>query len=206
MSDDMNEKYQQYYNQLLTGTLTETMLKGITFQANIKLANDIIAEQDKNIQASQETIDSLKKELEDAKNTKSSSDNSKILELEGQIKGYTTTIARLQSDLFEMNKSKTEYENVKHQVQHLDTYRNEVIKANETIKSIQNDHLKVVNGYELKIKDLSETIESLKTPAKKKKVSKTVVTEEPVIPETKPKAKIIKQELPGLIVKDGGSF
>jgi len=37
--DEMNEKYQKYYSQILTGTLNDTLIKNISFQANIKLAN-----------------------------------------------------------------------------------------------------------------------------------------------------------------------
>lgn len=208
MSEDknMNEKYQQYYNQLLTGTLTETLLKGVSFQANIKLANDIIAEQDKTILELQSNVENFKKELDTLRNNKVNTDNSKIVSLENTIKSHLATISKLQADLYEMNKNKSEYENVKHQVQHIDTYRNEVVKANDTIKTLQEQHKSVVNSFEEKIKSLMVEIAELKTPAPatKKKASKVVVKEEPVT--TKSKAKIIKQELPGLIVKDGGSF
>ena len=60
MSDDMNTKYQQHYNQILSGTLSDTVLKSISFQANIKLANEIIAEQEK-------TISDLESEVEDSR-------------------------------------------------------------------------------------------------------------------------------------------
>ena len=195
MSENMNDKYQQYYNQLLTGTLTETLLKGISYQANIKLANEIIAEQEKSIQTLQESETTLKDELTAVKTSKLSSENSKISTLE-------STVSKLQADLYEMNKLKAEYENVKHQVQHLDTYRNEIVKANEKIKNMQDDHSKVVSNFELKIKSLNDEINVLKTPAPAKK-SKVKKTTEVV---TTSKAKIIKQNLPGLIVKDGGSF
>ena len=61
MSDDMNEKYQAHYNKVLTGTLTDTMMKSISYQANIQLANDIIAEQEKTIQELQKNSENLKK-------------------------------------------------------------------------------------------------------------------------------------------------
>lgn len=207
MSDNMNEKYQQYHSKILTGTLTDTIMKSISYQANIQLANDIIAEQEKTITELQKSSEELKKELEVIKSGRTNSENSKISNLENQIKGHLATITKLQTDVYDLSKKKNEYENVKHQVQHLDTYRNEVVKANETIKNLQDSHNKVVSGFEEKIKALNEEISLLKTPAptKKKKATKVVVKEEPVV-VTKPKAKIIKQDLPGLIVKDGGSF
>jgi chromosome segregation ATPase len=214
MSDDLNTKYQQHYNQVLTGTLTDTLMKSISYQANIKLANEIISENEKIIQelkAGQDTskkelqltIDGLKKELETAKNNKINSENARIVNLENTIKSNQSNLSRLQSELFEVNKLKTEYENVKHQVQHLNTYRTEVVKANDTIKALKEEQDSTRSAYEQKIKALTDEINLLRTPqtpVKKAKVTKKSTT------VTTPKAKIIKQEIPGLIVKDGGSF
>lgn len=171
MSDSMNEKYQQYHNKLMVGTLNDMLLKSISYQANIQLANDIIAEQEKSID-----------------------------ELNGTIQGHLATISTLQADLYEANKLRSEYENVKHQVQHLDTYRNEVVKSNDKIKSLDIEKTELTRRYEQKIEALKDEIEALKTPVplKKTKVKKQTVSA--------PKAKIIKQDLPNLIVKDGGSF
>lgn len=210
----MNEKYQQHYNKVLTGTLTDTLMKSISYQANIQLANEIIAENEKIIQELQlvqdsskkelqTIIESLKNDLEVAKTNRNNSENSRITSLENTIKSNQATISKLQIDLFEANKLKTEYENVKHQVQHLDTYRNEVVKANDTIKALKEAQQSIQNAYEEKIKALNEEIVILKTPKTPEKKAK--VTKKTVEVAT-PKAKIIKQDLPGLIVKDGGSF
>ena len=176
MSDNMNEQYQKYYNQVLTGTLTDTVLKSVSYQANIKLANDIIENQEKTIKELQTVTEDRIKQLQETNN-------------------------KLQTDLYEMNKLKSEYEGVKHQVQHLNTYRNEVVKANETIKRLEIEHANVVKSYEEKIQALTNKQNLLETP--------TEVQKKVVKPKQKPviaKAKIIKQDLPGLIVKDGGSF
>jgi len=59
---------------------------------------------------------------------------------------------------------KHEFENVRHQVQHVDTFRNELIKE-------RDEHQKTRNDYESKIKSLNEQIEYLQlTPAKRKKI------------------------------------
>ena len=42
MSDEMNDKYQKHYNQILSGTISDVMMKNVSYQANIKLANEII--------------------------------------------------------------------------------------------------------------------------------------------------------------------
>ena len=193
MSDNMAEKYQQYYNKLLNGTLTDTIIKSISYQANIQLANDIIAEQEKTIQDLEISVKNVKKELDEEKTGKTNSENSKILELEAQLKAQSTLVTRLQSDLNEANKLRSEYENVKHQVSHVDTFRSELIKERE-------NHKKTHEEYELKITELNSQIEYLQlTPAKRKKID-----------EEKNKQVEVTETFSSLplddITKDGGSF
>ena len=192
MSDNMNEKYQQYYNKVLTGTLTDTLMKSISYQANIQLANDIIAEQEKVIGELKNNENTSKKELQD-----------RISNLENVGKNNQSTISKLQTDLYEANKLKSEYENVKHQVQHLNTFKNDLIKSREEIKNLQIDHQKQVdelkNDYEDKIAKLTLTIESLKTPTtSKKKADK--VTKAPSVKKAPIKTIEVEE------IKDGGIF
>lgn len=217
MSDmNMKEKYQQHYEKVLTGTLTDTIMKSISYQANIQLANEIIAEQEKNLNELKSTVNSsqkelqdtiveLKKEIESLQANKIVEDNVTISNLENTIKSYTATINKLQTDLYEANKLKTEYENVKHQVQHINTFRNEVVKANDTIKVLREEKDSLEKTSEEKIKALTDEINLLKTPKAPVKKAKSTKKATEVVVE-KPKAKIIKQDLPGLIVKDGGNF
>ena len=123
---------------------------------------------------------------------------------------------------------KSEYENIKHQVQHVDTFRTELNKTREELNNVRNDYEKriadltsshelkitelntihsnhektiadLTNSYELKIGELNEKIDHLQlTPAKKKKIED--VKKE--IVET-PISVLIGSEN---ILKDGGSF
>ena len=188
----MNEKYQLHYNKILTGTLTDTIMKSISYQANIQLANDIIAEQEKVIGELKNNENTSKKELQD-----------RISNLENVGKNNQSTISKLQTDLYEANKLKSEYENVKHQVQHLNTFKNDLIKSREEIKNLQIDHQKQVdelkNDYEDKIAKLTLTIESLKTPTtSKKKADK--VTKAPSVKKAPIKTIEVEE------IKDGGIF
>lgn len=187
MSENMTEKYQTHYNKFLNGTFGDLVVKSISYQANIQLANDIIAEQEA-------TIKELSEELDELKNSKSSSENSKISELENQVKANAGVITRLQSDLNEANRLKSEYESVKHQVTHVDTFRTELVKERES-------HKKTRDEYELKLKELNDRIEYLQlTPAKRKKIDEEknkvveVIEEASVLPITED------------VIKDGGSF
>ena len=102
-----------------------------------------------------------------------------------------------------INRLKNEYENVKHQVQHVDTFRNELLKERE-------EHQKTRDAHQVEIDTLNKKIDYLQlTPAKRKKVdadlavTTVIKSPEPVIT----KAKIIKQDIPEMVIKkDGGSF
>lgn len=193
MSENMTEKYQQHYNKLVNGTLTDLLVKSISYQANIQLANDIIGEQEKTIENLETSLKDVKKELEDIKANKNNSENSKIVELENQIKGQNSIVTRLQSDLNEANKLRTEYESIKHQVSHVDTFRSELIKERES-------HKKTRAEYENKISELNDQIAYLQlTPAKRKKIDEEKNKKVEVVGE-------IISTLPLEEVRDGGSF
>lgn len=187
MSDNMTEKYQQHYNKLLNGTLSDLLIKTISYQANIQLANDIIAEQEK-------TIEDIKKELDNFKSNKSNSENSKIVDLENQVKTQTSLVSKLQSDLNEAIRLKAEYESVKHQVSHVDTFRSELIKERES-------HKKTRAEYENKITELNDQIAYLQlTPAKRRKIDEEKNKQ---VEEVETASALPLEEV---ITRDGGSF
>jgi chromosome segregation ATPase len=157
--------------EILTATMQDAVLRNISLQANEKISNVVIQEQ-------QQKIDELNAVLEDV--NRSQSDLHINLE---------KTIADLRNQLNEANRLKNDYENVKHQVQHVDTFRNELMKEREM-------HQKTRDDYESIIKDLNDKIEYLQlTPAKRKKIddakAATTIETKPAVEE---------------IVEDGGKF
>lgn len=141
-----NEKYLNYYVEVLTNTMTDAVIRNISLQANARVTEEVITEQAK-------TIDGLKAEIEKYKTEK-----------ENFSKGQTDTINDLNNKLSDYNRMKAEYDNIKHQVTHVDTFRNELVKERE-------NHQKTRNEYENKIKELNSQIEYLQlTPAKRKKI------------------------------------
>ena len=166
-----NEKYVNYYIETLTNTITEAVIRNISFQANAKVTDDVIKEQSKAIEDLRLSNNELVEKLEIEKNLSVQNENSKTQALESDIKNYIVRITDLQAEVKQMQSIKSDYDNVKSQVQHLDTYRNELVKARAELETTRN-------SYEDKIKVLNGTIENLKTPVKKKKadVVKTVTT------------------------------
>ena len=165
----MNENYVNNYIEVMTGIMQDAVLRNISLQANEKIVTEVIQEQ-------QKKIEELNAELEDV--NKNQSDLHIHLE---------STIANLKNQLNEANKFKNDYENVKHQVQHNDTFRNELIKERE-------EHKKLLNIIE----ELNGKIEYLQlTPAKRKKIDDAKMAS---ITETKPTMEEVE------IVEDGGKF
>jgi uncharacterized coiled-coil protein SlyX len=180
-TNDMTVKYQQHYNKVLNNTLTDTILKSVSYQANIQLANEIIAEQEKTIADLNDSIQKIKKESEDAvvtlrqeldsmKTGKTTSENSRISFLENNIKNQLETITKLQSELAAANKVRMDYENIKSQAASVDVFRKELVKERESHESTKS-------SYEQKIKELNGQIDLLKAPPKRKKANKTSILE-----------------------------
>ena len=172
-----NENYVNYYVEILTSTMTDAVIRNISLQANAKISESVIAEQ-------QGKIDKLNSEV------KSYTDN-----LNGTNEQYRNTIEGLQNTVNELNGMKAEYENIKHQANHVDTFRSELIKERELHQQTRND-------YELKIKELNEKIDYLQlTPAKRKKIDDSKIT--PTVEVTEEPLTLFNIDT---TIKDGGSF
>lgn len=165
----MNQNYINNYIEVMTGIMQDAVLRNISLQANEKISNDVIQEQAKKIE-----------ELQLALDNNSKSESKLHTELENIIVG-------LKSELSSAHNVIAEYDSVKHQVQHVETFRNELVNE-------RNAHEKTRNLYESKIKDLQKQIDYLQlTPAQKKKISESTVVK---------KTKVSTEEP----TKDGGKF
>ena len=172
-----NENYVNHYVEILTSTMTDAVIRNISLQANAKISESVIAEQ-------QGKIDRLISEV------KNYTDN-----INGTNEQHRNTIEGLQNKVNELNGMKAEYENIKHQANHVDTFRSELIKERELHQQTRND-------YDLKIKELNEKIEYLQlTPAKRKKIDDSKIT--PTVEVTEEPLTLFNIDT---TIKDGGSF
>jgi len=217
-----NEKFVNYYIENLIATMNDCLIRNISLQVNERISKENIEEQVKAINELKNTIDSLKKENVSIKDSKQVSDQEKYQNLENSIKEHLETIQGLNQKIAEADKLKNEYENVKHQVQHVDTFRNELLKTreefdknkneyenkindltnnhNNTINNLTNNYNNTINDYENKIKELNDKIDYLQlTPAKRKKLDDEKVN---ITPTENALEVLTKSD----ITKDGGSF
>ena len=202
------EKYVEQYLDILTKTMQDSIIKNISLQANLKVTEGVIKElQDgssSTIQSLQKKIDELnvtvansQKELNSLRDNKISAENSRLQHLQ-------TTIDDLRKKLVDHEIVKREYEEVKHQVQHIDTFRNELNKTRDELQSIDDVHEveieKIKSEYENTIRELNDQIIYLKlTPAKRKKIDEAKAAQENSLVPEEP---VITDE----VIKDGGSF
>jgi DNA repair exonuclease SbcCD ATPase subunit len=202
------EKYVEQYLDILTKTMQDSIIKNISLQANLKVTEGIIKElQDgssSTIQSLQKKIDELnvtvansQKELTALRDNKISVENSRLQHLQ-------TTVDDLRKKLTDYEMLKKEYEEVKHQVQHIDTFRNELNKTRDKLQSSDDVHKleieKVKSKYEHTIKELNDQIIYLKlTPARRKKIDDAKAAQESGLVQEEP---VVTDK----IIKDGGSF
>ena len=210
-----NEKFVNYYIENLIATMNDCLIRNISLQVNERISKEAIEDQVKAIADLKDTIGSLQKENQSIQDNKQVSDQEKYQNLENSIKEHLDTIKGLNERIAEADKLKNEYENVKHQVQHVDTFRNELTKTREEfdrnkneyenkIKQLSNESatkLKELTGnYENTIKELTDKIEYLQlTPAKRKKLDDDKVSVTPI-------ENTLEVFTKSDITKDGGSF
>jgi chromosome segregation ATPase len=145
-----DERYTKHYVNILNSTLTETILRNVQMQANAQFVDELVGELNQENENLRKQIQEMGEQLQD-----------KLLEISV------------------LHDEKNEIDEVRHQLTHLETFRNELVKERE-------EHEKTRS----KVEQLEKKIANLQSPTKRKK---------PVVS---------KAELPveDDSVKDGGTF
>jgi hypothetical protein len=163
-----NENYLNHYVEIMTSTMTDVIVRNISLQANARVTEEVVEEQAKRIQ-----------ELSVIEANRNAETSVEVTRLNDTIANLNTTIANLNNELGDLRSQRGEFESVKNQAKHVDTFRNELVKAQATIK------------------ELNEQIEYLQlTPAKRKKIDDAKQTKT---------VDVFSAESTDTI-KDGGSF
>jgi len=163
-----NENYLNHYVEIMTSTMTDVIVRNISLQANARVTEEVVEEQAKRIQ-----------ELSVIEANRNAETDVEFTRLNDTIANLNTTIANLNNELSDLRSQRGEFESVKSQAKHVDTFRNELVKAQATIK------------------ELNEQIEYLQlTPAKRKKIDDAKQTKT---------VDVFSAESTDTI-KDGGSF
>lgn len=182
-----NEKFVKYYVEILTSTMQDAVIRNVSLQTNAKITEEVIQEQAKVIEGLYANIDELIQQIE--KNE---------IEYNSVVEQYEINKANLNNEIVQLKDWKNNFESTKHQIEHIDIFRDELIKCRKENEDIKNE-------YEKKIYQLTQKIEPTQLPiTKKKKVEelKKEMVESPQ--EEEVVDKVINNTDP--IKRDGGSF
>ena len=145
-----NEKYLNYYIETLTATMTDCVVRNVSMQANQKITDDVVKEQTEKLEAlarSNNELQTLIGELEQANATNESSViqdlKNKLDEKEKLVSKQSTDINELTNkhriELEELNTKFRDYDSVKNQATHVETFKGELIRAREETNRVRTE-------------------------------------------------------------------
>jgi DNA repair exonuclease SbcCD ATPase subunit len=161
-----NENYMNHYVEILTSTMQDVIVRNISLQANAKISENIIGDQMKKNEDLILKVNNLSDEIEKTKEFNLQSESEKVKNLENTINGHLDRIKDVENQLVNLSGIKSEYENAKQQLNHLETFRNELVKTQEELKNLHGNHEKSINdlrgNHEKSINDLNEELKNLR--------------------------------------------
>lgn len=123
-----NDKYLNYYIETLTSTLSDCVVRNVSMQANARISTEVIEELQQKIEELQNVLVTTK----DSSNTLNSQ--------------YSEEIKKLTAEITELRAIRNQYENVKSEAAHVETFRNELVKEREAHQATRNDLQVKVNN------------------------------------------------------------
>jgi DNA repair exonuclease SbcCD ATPase subunit len=147
-----NEKYVNYYIEILTSTMHDAVVRNISLQTNAKITEEAV------------------KEIV--------SDNEKF---KGEISNLQNIIVDLNRQIEEFNIMKKDFEETKYQIQHLNTFRTDLVASRQENQGLQTT-----------IQELEQELDQFRNPKRNRK-SKTIVQPQPVIKEEPVKIEVVEE-------------
>ncbi len=216
-----NGKYVNYYIDTMTQTMNDFLSQSISLKANSKIIEDSLHEQIRvneelrleleksNLLIQQKEKDFAEKQSEEIGSLYYELDVSREqnLKIEKQLSILQSEVNSLRS----INENiRVEHDNLVSQAQHVETFRNELLKARnendelrKTIDTLtiewEKDVRSVVDSYESKNKPLKEQIKKLENPELDNHLTNLEINTQ----ATKQKNVPVKKTNP---IKDGGTF
>jgi chromosome segregation ATPase len=220
-----NEKYLNYYIETLTSTVTDCVIRNVSMQANAKVTDEVIKEQSEKIDALTKLNEDLQKSVQDLKNVNTSNESAVVQDLKNKLVENEKQTTSLRNDINELTTKYRDYDSVKNQSIHVETFKAELIKAREETNRVRSELETKVNSlvsenagkisalteqhdkdiarlnekHDKQVKELTDKIDYLQLPpAKRKKIDELNKQIEPEIVTD-----------PGELsspIKDGGSF
>ncbi len=223
-----NEKYLHYYIETLTSTVTDCVIRNVSMQANAKVTDEVIKEQSEKIESLLESNAELKKAVQDLKNLNSTNENAVVQDLKNKLGESEKLATNLRNDINEMTTKYRDYDSIKNQSIHVETFKSELIKAREETNKVRaeletkinslvsenagkisalteqhdKDIARLTEQHDKKVNELTDKIDYLQLPpAKRKKIDEAKAAQTVVV-----SAELEELVVSDEIIKDGGSF
>ena len=126
-----NDKYINYYIETLTATMTDCVIRNVSMQANAKITDEVVKEQVEKIDVLTKSNDELKQVIEELKQNINKADNETIQNLKVKVAESELNVSNLTNQLSELNTKYRDYDSVRNQATHVDTFKSELIRARE---------------------------------------------------------------------------
>jgi len=126
-----NDKYINYYIETLTATMTDCVIRNVSMQANAKITDEVVKEQIEKIDVLTKSNDELKQVIEELKQNINKADNETIQNLKVKVAESELNVSNLTNQLTELNNKYRDYDSVRNQATHVDTFKSELIRARE---------------------------------------------------------------------------
>jgi hypothetical protein len=100
-------------------------------QANAKITDEVVKEQIEKVDVLTKSNDELKQIIEELKQNINKADNETIQNLKVKVAESELNVSNLTNQLSELNTKYRDYDSVRNQATHVDTFKSELIKARE---------------------------------------------------------------------------
>lgn len=134
-----NEKYLNYYIETMTSTLTECVVRNISMQANAKITDEVVNEQAEKIDALVNNNNKLQEIIEELKRNNASIESNAVLDLKNKLSESEKLAAKLNNEMDELTSKFRDYDSVKNQATHVETFKGELIRAREETNRVRTE-------------------------------------------------------------------
>lgn len=132
-----NEKYLNYYIETLTSTMTDCVIRNVSMQANAKITDEVVKEQTEKIDALVKANAELVETVQHLKQTNTTNENNIIQELKNKLAEAEVLVARHKQDFEELTNKFRDYDSVKNQATHVETFKGELIRSREETNRVR---------------------------------------------------------------------
>lgn len=134
-----NEKYLNYYIETLTSTMTDCVIRNVSMQANAKITDEVVKEQTEKIDALVKLNSELQETIQNLKQTNTTNENNAIQDLKNKLAESENLVAKHKQDYEELTNKFRDYDSVKNQATHVETFKGELIRAREETNKVRTE-------------------------------------------------------------------